>query len=78
MGINLKPLSKPCDTCYTLVPNMAYFEFLPVHENNEEERSKQEVIEVVDLVNVKLGQCYELVVTTFMGMFFFSSLSIYP
>ncbi|KAG4152750.1 hypothetical protein ERO13_D04G141150v2 [Gossypium hirsutum] len=69
LGINLKPLSKPCDTCYTLVPNMAYFEFLPVHENNEEERSKKEVIEVVDLVNVKLGQCYELVVTTFIGLY---------
>ncbi|MBA0572422.1 hypothetical protein Golob_002764 [Gossypium lobatum] len=69
LGINLKPLSKPCDTCYTLVPNMAYFKFLPVHENNEEERNKKEVIEVVDLVNVKLGQCYELVVTSFIGLY---------
>ncbi|MBA0701511.1 hypothetical protein Goari_005460, partial [Gossypium aridum] len=69
LGINFKPLSKPCDTCYTLVPNMAYFEFLPVHENNEEERSKKEVIKVVDLVNVKVGQCYELVVTSFIGLY---------
>ncbi|RVW71532.1 Indole-3-acetic acid-amido synthetase GH3.17 [Vitis vinifera] len=33
-GINLKPLSKPSDVSYTLLPNMAYFEFLPVQKNN--------------------------------------------
>ncbi|XVF02091.1 hypothetical protein REPUB_Repub04eG0146700 [Reevesia pubescens] len=85
-GINFKPLSKPSDVSYTLVPNMAYFEFLPVKKNHEdatqdeqcnvckencmeEETEKEDVLETVDLVDVKLGQCYELVVTTFTGLY---------
>ncbi|WRX29700.1 GH3 family - like 10 [Theobroma cacao] len=60
-GINLKPLSKPSEVSYTFLPNMAYFEFLPVKEDNEkltqesrETENKNEDIEPVDLVNVKL------------------------
>ncbi|KAK9277511.1 hypothetical protein L1049_007055 [Liquidambar formosana] len=80
-GINLKPLSKPCDVCYTLLPNMAYFEFLPVEKNHEEvsngasdlhciEKEDERVkMEAVNLVDVKLGHYYELVVTTFTGLY---------
>ncbi|XVF66752.1 hypothetical protein PTKIN_Ptkin10aG0062800 [Pterospermum kingtungense] len=86
-GINFKPLSKPSDVSYTLVPNMAYFEFLPVKKNNSDttqeiqhcnsickenfmkEENEEEVVETVDLVDVKLGQYYELVVTTFTGLY---------
>lgn len=74
-GINFKPLSKPCDVSYTLIPSMAYFEFLPVldkdsggevvHCNGHHEHHDVQV--VVDLVDVKLGHYYELVVTTFTG-----------
>ncbi|GMJ13876.1 Gretchen Hagen 3.17 [Hibiscus trionum] len=35
-GINLKLLSNPFDISYTFLPNMAYFEFLPVNEDNTE------------------------------------------
>ncbi|XP_059633403.1 indole-3-acetic acid-amido synthetase GH3.17-like [Cornus florida] len=85
-GINLEPLSKPSDVSYTLLPNMAYFEFLPMEENHdgvpheggcncisdsicigtEEEEVESEA---VDLVDVKLGNFYELVVTTFTGLY---------
>lgn len=58
-GINLNPLCKPSDVLYTLVPTMAYFEFLPV--------TRDEKQDLVDLVNVKMGQDYELVVTTYAG-----------
>ncbi|KAK8672867.1 hypothetical protein V6N13_111224 [Hibiscus sabdariffa] len=71
-GINLEPLCKPSDVSYTFVPNMAYFEFLPVkNDGNEyiEMGSKNEVTETVDLVNVKLGHCYELLVTTSRGLY---------
>ncbi|WRX15577.1 GH3 family - like 6 [Theobroma cacao] len=85
-GINFKPLSKPSDVSYTLVPNVAYFEFLPVKKNHEdatqdvqcngiceencmEEETGKEDIETVDLVDVKLGHYYELVVTTFTGLY---------
>jgi auxin responsive GH3 family protein len=35
LGINFKPLSNPSDVSYTLIPNMAYFEFLPVDKDNK-------------------------------------------
>lgn len=83
-GINLQPLSKPSDVSYTLLPNMAYFEFLPL-ENNHEEIAREAHCngdalnqETVDLVDVKLGHHYELVVTTFTGEFFFPSLDPIP
>ncbi|KAA8532269.1 hypothetical protein F0562_032302 [Nyssa sinensis] len=85
-GINLKPLSKPSDVSYTLLPNMAFFEFLPLEKNhdrmtyevqcngisdptcreNEDDRLESEA---VDLANVKVGHLYELVVTTFTGLY---------
>ncbi|MBA0798967.1 hypothetical protein Gohar_009512, partial [Gossypium harknessii] len=72
-GINLNPLCNPSEVSYTLIPNMAYFEFLPVTRKNEltgsiseptalNDKEKQQL---VDLVDVKLGQDYELVVTTY-------------
>ncbi|XP_057794929.1 indole-3-acetic acid-amido synthetase GH3.6-like [Salvia miltiorrhiza] len=63
-GVNLNPLCKPSDVSYTLIPSMAYFEFLPVHRNNDKEQH-----ELVDLVHVKQGQEYELVVTTYAGLY---------
>ncbi|KAG8501752.1 hypothetical protein CXB51_003952 [Gossypium anomalum] len=72
-GINLEPLCKPCDVSYTFLPNMAYFEFLPVKKNERYEsiemKSNDEDTELVDLVNVKVGQCYELVVSTCAGLY---------
>ncbi|GMI67857.1 Gretchen Hagen 3.17 [Hibiscus trionum] len=71
-GINLEPLCKPSDVSYTILPNMAYFEFLPVkNECNEstETNSNNEATEPVDLVNVKLGHCYGLLVTTSTGLY---------
>lgn len=74
-GVNLRPLCKPSEVSYTLIPTMAYFEFLPVHRNNGVTNSinlpkaltEKEQQELVDLVDVKLGQEYELVVTTYAG-----------
>ncbi|KAK8672865.1 hypothetical protein V6N13_111222 [Hibiscus sabdariffa] len=71
-GINLEPLCKPSDVSYTFIPNMAYFEFLPVkNDGNEsiEMRGNNEITEAVDLVNVRLGHCYELLVTTSRGLY---------
>ncbi|XVE49799.1 hypothetical protein DITRI_Ditri01bG0110800 [Diplodiscus trichospermus] len=76
-GINLNPLCKPSEVLYTLIPTMAYFEFLPLNRKNGltgsisetpylNDKEKQEL---VDLVNVKLGQEYELVVTTYAGLY---------
>lgn len=75
-GVNLNPMCKPSEVSYTLIPTMAYFEFLPVHRNSmgnsvnaPRSLSEKEQQEVVDLVDVKLGQEYELVVTTYAGLY---------
>lgn len=74
-GLNLNPLCDPSDVSYTLIPTMAYFEFLPVHRNGgpadsislPKSLNEKEQHDLVDLVDVKLGQEYELVVTTYAG-----------
>ncbi|WJX73462.1 hypothetical protein P8452_57239 [Trifolium repens] len=67
-GVNLNPLCKPCQVSYTLIPTMCYYEFLPINRSNDHlnEKEKQEL---VDLVDVKLDQEYELVVTTYAGLY---------
>lgn len=78
-GVNLNPLCKPSDVSYTLIPTMGYFEFLPVHKNNgvtansvisvPKALTEKEQHELVDLVDVKLGHEYELVITTYAGLY---------
>ncbi|GJZ17784.1 indole-3-acetic acid-amido synthetase GH3.6 [Tanacetum coccineum] len=76
-GVNLNPLCNPSEVSYTLIPTMAYFEFLPVHRNNGVTNSiskpkslnEKEQQELVDLADVKLGHEYELVVTTYAGLY---------
>ncbi|RVX20592.1 putative indole-3-acetic acid-amido synthetase GH3.9 [Vitis vinifera] len=72
-GVNMKPLCDPADVAFTLLPNMCYFEFIPLGENgtllmdmDEEKGVPKE--KLVDLVHVRLGCYYELVVTTFAGL----------
>nr|BAJ33847.1 unnamed protein product [Eutrema halophilum] len=72
-GVNVKPLSKPADVVFTLLPNMCYFEFIPLGKNGTlsldlDDDDQVPCDKVVDLVNVKLGRYYELVVTTFAGL----------
>ncbi|KAL3535055.1 hypothetical protein ACH5RR_003516 [Cinchona calisaya] len=66
-GINMKPLCNPYDVSYTLLPHMAYYEFLPV--DNHQSSNVHLEGGIVDLANVKIGQHYELVVTTFTGLY---------
>ncbi|KAH7306318.1 hypothetical protein KP509_22G006200 [Ceratopteris richardii] len=82
-GVNLHPLSKPSEVSYTLVPNMAYFEFIPVvsyerdRKHHQYSESKDGRIgctapdgrRPVDLVDVQVGCEYELVVTTYAGLY---------
>ncbi|KAK9074196.1 hypothetical protein SSX86_006793 [Deinandra increscens subsp. villosa] len=69
-GVNLNPLCKPSDVAYTLIPTMAYFEFLPVGVDDQKQEQEQEKEQKpVELSGVKLGQDYELVVTTYAGLY---------
>ncbi|KAE9460681.1 hypothetical protein C3L33_07423, partial [Rhododendron williamsianum] len=54
-GLNLNPICDPSQVIYTIMPNMAYFEFIPQKSNSAK---------LVDLADVEVGQEYELVVTT--------------
>ncbi|CAL5200780.1 unnamed protein product [Lathyrus oleraceus] len=68
-GVNLNPLCKPCHVSYTLIPTMCYYEFLPVNRSNNDSLNEKEKQELVDLVDVKLDQEYELIVTTYAGLY---------
>ncbi|KAI3986555.1 hypothetical protein MKX01_014093 [Papaver californicum] len=78
-GLNLEPLTKPSEVSYTLIPTMGYFEFLPVEKTNTEHTNlvsiattsieNEEQQELVDLVDVQLGKEYELVITTYAGIY---------
>ncbi|KAG0463363.1 hypothetical protein HPP92_019432 [Vanilla planifolia] len=59
MGINLRPLAPPSEVSYLLLPNVAYFEFLPVGDEQG----------LVDMAHVELGKEYELVITNFAGLY---------
>ncbi|XP_022033458.1 probable indole-3-acetic acid-amido synthetase GH3.1 [Helianthus annuus] len=61
-GINLNPLCEPSEVSYTIMPNMAYFEFLPCDPHSG---STSNNVSLVDLVNVEIGKEYELVITTY-------------
>ncbi|WVZ66552.1 hypothetical protein U9M48_015755 [Paspalum notatum var. saurae] len=60
-GLNLRPMCDPSEVSYTLMPNMCYFEFLPMD-------APAEASQLVDLARVELGREYELVITTYAGL----------
>ncbi|KAF7053199.1 hypothetical protein CFC21_061177 [Triticum aestivum] len=75
-GINLNPLDLPSAVSYALLPNIAYFEFAEVtHGDDEKVQASTGLydnlgkLKLVDLVDVKIGRRYELVVTTFAGLY---------
>ncbi|KAL2943950.1 Indole-3-acetic acid-amido synthetase GH3.6 [Bienertia sinuspersici] len=77
-GVNLNPLCKPSEVSYTLIPSMGYFEFLPVQRNVNgvtnsismpKSLTEKEQQDLVELTDVKLGHEYELVITTYAGLY---------
>ncbi|XP_047051829.1 probable indole-3-acetic acid-amido synthetase GH3.9 [Lolium rigidum] len=64
-GVNLRPLCDPSEVSYTIMPNLAYFEFLPVDDEQEEGDDEPAL---VDLARVEAGREYEIVITTFAGL----------
>ncbi|KAF2285039.1 hypothetical protein GH714_037506 [Hevea brasiliensis] len=65
-GLNLKPICKPSEVCYTIMPNMAYFEFLPREPSAP---SRDCPPRLLDLADVEVGKEYELVITTYSGLY---------
>ncbi|MBA0859012.1 hypothetical protein Goshw_002495 [Gossypium schwendimanii] len=67
-GLNLKPMCKPSEVSYTIMPNMAYFEFLPHDDSSAQDSSRDSPPRLVDLANLEVGKEYELIVTTYAGL----------
>ncbi|XP_009367779.2 probable indole-3-acetic acid-amido synthetase GH3.1 [Pyrus x bretschneideri] len=66
-GLNLKPMCKPSEVSYTIMPNMAYFEFIP-HDPSAPSLTKHSPPPLVDLADLEVGKKYELVITTYAGL----------
>ncbi|RWW17529.1 hypothetical protein GW17_00018518 [Ensete ventricosum] len=70
-GLNLKPMCDPSEVSYTIMPNMAYFEFLPhgdCGDGQSHHRPGRDKAQLVDLAYVEVGKEYELVITTYAGL----------
>ncbi|KAH6760230.1 Auxin-responsive GH3 family protein [Perilla frutescens var. hirtella] len=67
-GLNLKPMTKPSEVSYTIMPNMGYFEFIPHDPAKPVELSRNSPPRLVDLADVEVGKEYELVVSTYSGL----------
>ncbi|XP_073281627.1 probable indole-3-acetic acid-amido synthetase GH3.1, partial [Primulina huaijiensis] len=69
-GLNLNPMCNPSEVSYTIMPNMAYFEFLPNEpSSNSTVSSRRSPAKLVDLANLEIGKEYELVITTYAGLY---------
>ncbi|RLN40904.1 GH31 [Panicum miliaceum] len=66
-GLNLRPMCHPSEVRYTIMPNMGYFEFLPVDEASGV--ASGDAAQLVDLARVEAGREYELVITTYAGLY---------
>ncbi|XP_075504848.1 putative indole-3-acetic acid-amido synthetase GH3.1 [Primulina tabacum] len=69
-GLNLNPMCNPSEVSYTIMPNMAYFEFLPNEpSSNTTVSSRRSPPKLVDLAHLEIGKEYELVITTYAGLY---------
>ncbi|CAN6300470.1 unnamed protein product [Urochloa humidicola] len=69
-GLNLRPMCHPSEVTYTIMPNMGYFEFLPVDEaTGQAPAGDAAAHQLVDLARVEAGREYELVITTYAGLY---------
>eukprot|EP01018_Ginkgo_biloba_P015012 Gb_14667 [translate_table: standard] len=76
IGVNLNPRHPPQTTTFTVVPNFAFFEFIPLSQHVEDGQvdgtiaiSHSRELQPVGLTEVKVGQEYEVVFTTFAGLY---------
>ncbi|KAM7276613.1 hypothetical protein ACFE04_018479 [Oxalis oulophora] len=75
IGVNLDPCLPPEEVTFAVIPTFAYFEFIPVHRRKKRDyissRDHDDLTEdePVSLSQVKIGQEYEVVLTTFTGLY---------
>ncbi|KAG1347137.1 Indole-3-acetic acid-amido synthetase GH3.10 [Cocos nucifera] len=75
IGVNLEPSDPPETVTFTVIPSFSYFEFIPLYTRKEQDHSSSVVTddfvegEPLPLSQVKVGQQYEVVLTTFTGLY---------
>lgn len=71
IGANINPKLPPELATYVVLPDIGYFEFLPLTEQNGDQGQDMTFIYVdskpVGLTEVKVGEEYEIVLTNFAG-----------
>ncbi|KAL9382662.1 hypothetical protein Peur_025697 [Populus x canadensis] len=72
IGANVDPYLPPEDVTFAVIPTFSYFEFMPLFRENQDCSSAIDDFiedEPVPLSKVKVGQEYEIVLTTFTGLY---------
>lgn len=76
IAVNLDPRAPTESASYTIIPDFAYFEFIPVNRDSTGFEFVEDN-EIAGLADVKLGQEYEIVLTTVAGMISISWLNFF-
>ncbi|CAI9759272.1 unnamed protein product [Fraxinus pennsylvanica] len=73
IGVNVDPCYPPEKVSFAVVPTFSYFEFIPLNrsENEDGKSAIDDFVEddPVPLSHVKIGQQYEIVLTTYTGLY---------
>lgn len=73
VGANVNPMLPPEMATFVVLPNIGYFEFIPLKESAEEQKQNEDGALVaaenkpVGLTEVKVGEEYEIIVTNVAG-----------
>ncbi|CAL0318067.1 unnamed protein product [Lupinus luteus] len=62
IAANVHPAVPPESACYTVFPQIGYFEFIPITQNSVDPKP-------VGITEVKVGEEYEIVITTRAGLY---------
>ncbi|XP_077243241.1 auxin-responsive GH3 family protein [Tasmannia lanceolata] len=72
IGVNVDPSSPPDLATFTVIPTFSYFEFIPLSRQKQDSTSAVDDFLEADplpLSRVKVGEEYEVVLTTFTGLY---------
>lgn len=73
IGANVNPTLPPEMTTFAVLPNIGYFEFIPIRDDLDQENADSTFLSLepkpVGLTEVKVGEEYEVVVTNFAGLY---------
>ncbi|KAK1324405.1 putative indole-3-acetic acid-amido synthetase GH3.5 [Acorus calamus] len=76
IGVNLDPTSPPEEVTFTIIPTFSYFEFIPLKKTSTTFTTVEQIVahdlieaEPLPISRVKVGEQYEVVLTTFTGQY---------